>query len=140
MTDLGTFGGLSSVAKDVNDRGQVVGWSGIVPGADERRAFLWQGGRLINLGTLPGTRCSTADAINARGQVIGTSSNLANASAGRSFMWQNSRMTDLGTLPGFPESWATDINARGEIVGFTSDNPSDREHAFRWANGTMLTQ
>ena len=39
MADLGTLGGPQSIARDINDRGQIVGESLTISGA--RRATLW---------------------------------------------------------------------------------------------------
>jgi probable HAF family extracellular repeat protein len=48
VVDLGTFGTVQSAqAADVNDAGQVVGVAG------GNRAFLWQNGVKIQLGSLP---------------------------------------------------------------------------------------
>ena len=55
MLDLGTFGGGvgSSIAYDINNGGQVVGYSDMpVSGNLEDRAFLYEGGGLIDLNTL----------------------------------------------------------------------------------------
>src|SRR5215510_14995213 len=72
ITDLGTLGGATSTACGINDRGQVAGNSAIASG--ELHAFLWDGGTMTDLGTLPGRAFSGARFINNRGQVVGSSS------------------------------------------------------------------
>jgi probable HAF family extracellular repeat protein len=112
MTDLGGLRGFAdSQAVAINDRGQIIGTSGSSDGP--HRAFLWQNGRMIDLGTLGGTK-SDAVAINERGQVVGSSTTASGAR--HAFVWQNGKMTDLGTLGG-RESAAAAINDRGQIVG-----------------------
>src|SRR5262249_55276876 len=69
MRDLGTLGGGSSSAADVNSAGQVVGTAARSSGSEH--AFLWQHGVMTDLGTLGG-QTSAATAINDVGQVTGT--------------------------------------------------------------------
>ena len=78
-----------------NERGQVIGWSQLSNGA--RHAFLWQDGRILDLGTLGGRR-SVPVAMNERGQVVG----WANTKTGdyHAFLWESGKMRDLGTLGG----------------------------------------
>jgi probable HAF family extracellular repeat protein len=63
-------------ALDINDHGQVVGWS--YDSSGRRYAFLWEDGRLSDLNVLSGVgtksfRLGSADAINNAGQIIGHS-------------------------------------------------------------------
>ena len=70
--DLGTLGGRSSFATDLNGSGTVVGWSNTATGIVH--AFKWTGaGGMVDLGTLPGDVESAAYAINSAGDIIGTS-------------------------------------------------------------------
>src|SRR5215212_4391424 len=79
ITDLGTLGGASSYAYDINDSNQVVGYAKVATGAD--RAFLFKdangnhladAGEMVNLGTLAGYSSSYAYAINNNGIIVGT--------------------------------------------------------------------
>lgn len=67
--ELGTLGGNNSMARGLNDEGQVVGDSTTVVG--KNRAFRWTNGLMVDLGVLPGFDSSGASAINNQGQVVG---------------------------------------------------------------------
>src|SRR5215218_9606207 len=118
VTRLSTLGGSSTCASAINERGQVVGSSSTSTGREH--AFLWQAGRMRDLGTLPGGRISAAVALNERGQVVGWSTTRSGAR--HAFLWQRGRMRDLGTLGG-RNSKAADINESGWVVG-TGDLPA----------------
>lgn len=92
VIDLGTLGGNSSRAYDINELTQIVGVAKNNSGED--RAFLWQDGNMINLETLEGD-FSWAYGLNNAGQVVGQT-NLNNGSY-RAFLWQNGMMENLGT-------------------------------------------
>ena len=83
LTDLGTLGGSSSTAADVNDAGQIVGFATSGPG-DQGQSFLWENGKMRPLTSLipSGTGWTLGDAqinyggegflfINAQGQIAG---------------------------------------------------------------------
>jgi probable HAF family extracellular repeat protein len=68
IRDLGTLPGLQSAPTAINEHGQIVGY-GFGSGS-AGRAFLWQTGKLADLG-----RCghySQAVAINERGRAVGS--------------------------------------------------------------------
>jgi len=70
MKSLGTLGGNWSTAWDVNDNGQVVGYSDI--GEGENRAFVWhEDYGMIQLPSLGGN--SLARSINNNGEIVGYS-------------------------------------------------------------------
>jgi probable HAF family extracellular repeat protein len=67
IIDLGTLGDGGSGAMDINDRGEIAGFSALRTGL---HAVVWRGLRIIDLGTLPGDTLSFASAINDHGEVV----------------------------------------------------------------------
>jgi probable HAF family extracellular repeat protein len=118
LIDLGTLDGDkngSSVATDINSRGQVVGAS-YVNGNSQQRAFVYENGVMRDIGTLHGGYAA-AGAINELGHIIGYSD-------GSVFLYRDGSMIDLnsviekdadGIWP-YVSSVAS-INDRGQIVG-----------------------
>jgi probable HAF family extracellular repeat protein len=148
MRDLGTLGGPDALPGPGcnNQRNNLVtGFSFInsTPNPDTgiptAHPFLWDNGKMIDLGTLGGTLvCGPLDCLscaNNQGQVAGAST-LAGNSVQHAFLWDHGVMTDLGTLGG-DTSFINWINDAGEIVG-TADLPGSQvHHAFLWRNGLM---
>jgi probable HAF family extracellular repeat protein len=137
-------GDTASAATALNNRGQVVGISGICDRAVGRfsaiHAVLWQNGEPTDLGTIGGVAWNTPMSINQRGDVVGFAN--ASAAAGGSFavhafLWTRKKgMRDLGTLPGDTTSQALGINDRREIVG-TSCDADFNCRAVIWRNGEI---
>ena len=125
IVDLGLLpGGTFAEARNVNNRGQIVGSGDNAAG--DIHAILWENGQAIDLGTLGGAS-SVAWGINDRGQIVGESDANADSHA---FLWQSGEMFDLAEAGDFNRAFA--INQRAEIVGhFQLD-------ALLWRRG-MLT-
>jgi len=68
--DLGTLGGLRSSAFDINDNGDILGWSFRADGS--LGYFLYSNGAMVDLDTLldPGTHLTGATSINDDGQIL----------------------------------------------------------------------
>jgi probable HAF family extracellular repeat protein len=125
LTNLGTFGAEQAIARDINDAGQIIGWTVAGTGATATTSpFLLQDGQKINLGSFGGAN-GQAVGINQFGQVVGFSQdgNLQN----RAFVWNNGAIKDLNNLtltnPTFGSSKviltnATGINNFGDISAY----------------------
>jgi probable HAF family extracellular repeat protein len=127
MRDLGTLGSgyVQCYPVDINEHGQVVGSCdnpaisyGQCGGG--QHAFLWQNGKMRDLGTLGRkSLTSTAVASNDRGWIIGNSPATCEA---HGFLWRNGTMIDLRCTAGA-------INERGQVLCGSSGA------SFVWENG-----
>ena len=145
MQDLGTLGtGTNAIALLINEHGQVAGdsYTSTDPSPScfynsnvfplKTGAFLWEQGKMTDLGGLGGT-CTLASALNNQGQVAGWS-NLAGDQAYHAFRWDRAarpHLRDLGTLGG-TLSIAEAMNEAGDAVG-AAQLPGDQVfHAALW--------
>jgi probable HAF family extracellular repeat protein len=140
-------GDPDNTADFINDKGQIVGISGIcanaVGGASARHAVLWQTSEStpIDMGTIGGHAWNTPTAINNKGQAVG----FGNPSGGEdapfnpiAFYWtEGTGMQNLGTLAGDTNSLAYAINIQGQIVGQSFGGP-EGSHAFIYQNNAMV--
>ena len=161
LTDLGALaGGASSQAFWISSNGLIVGNSEngqidpLFTGWPEFRAVLWQGGQIIDLGTLEGGYESFIGAVNNKGQAVGLAMNTVLdpfningpgffPTQSRAFLWQSGTMQDLGTLGG-NDAQAMFINEAGQVAGnsYTSTTPNSTTGVptidpFVWVNGAM---
>jgi probable HAF family extracellular repeat protein len=154
VTDVGTVGGgYESIGAGVNSRGQVVGSSlNTVPDSfwffsTQSRAYSWQNGVILDLGTLGTGTDAFAYWVNEKGQVAGSSFTnmtvnpvLTYCTAFQietptmdPFLWDKGTMTDLGTLGGtcgLPNA----MNNRGQVTGVSDLAGDVYYHAFLWTN------
>ena len=155
MQDLGVLpGAVASIARGINDLGQVVGEVAFPPcpvcQQPERHAFLWTpGSEMQDLGALrPDLRSAIAYDINNAGQVVGRAFS-ANTQTfpptdpeywSRAFLWAPGQgMRDLGDLGG-GRSIAYAINNAGQVVGRSWLPASIPDYgipyrAFVWTSG-----
>lgn len=127
---------LGFVVMDINDRGQMVGFTA---GTDGDRAVLWDGGRLIELGSLGGS--SRPVTVNERGQVVGVSEGADGVH--HHFVWADGHMVDLGLVGGpssdmLPVPWPWDpipwivLNDAGQAVAVARDTPDGPDKGVLW--------
>jgi probable HAF family extracellular repeat protein len=141
VRDLGTLGGPDALASNVNERGQVAGQSytnstpNPATGLPTQDPFIWENGKMTDLGTLGGTQ-GIPYWLNNRGDVVGAS-NLSGDMTSDAFLWTKSGgMHDLGNLGGTSAA-AVWVNDARQVVG-TSLIPNDLAwHAFLWRDGVM---
>jgi probable HAF family extracellular repeat protein len=150
--DLGTLGGSDAWASFTNERGQISGFAYVNDTPDPSTGlpridpFLWENGKMLDLGTFGGV-FGFPNGMNNRGQVIGGSSvasnpgacNFENTNPGCDpFLWDQGKLIDLSTtsVGGSPQS-AFWINDAGEIVG-GGTFPNAIFDAYLWRKGAAI--
>ena len=136
----------------INASGQITGrMFSHGPGVNTH-GFLWNDGKVTDLGVAPGCAESQGYGLNDVGQVVGGLTGIApkprpipgggqTSEHGRESGFQagGGRMTPLPLLPGFMESNATAINDQGQIVGTAFDQRNDYGRGFLYDTGKMTS-
>jgi probable HAF family extracellular repeat protein len=140
MQDLGTLGGPDAVPITVNEAGQIAGFSytnstpNPTTGLPTLDPFLWENGKMIDLGSLGGTFNVGQDGpdVNNRGQVVDQSNLYFHP-----YLWTKpGPMQDLGTLGGNMGD-AKKITDAGEVIGWATNAGDQAVLAFLWRDGVM---
>jgi len=116
----------------INDRGQIVGFTGAC--AATNHAVVWDND---DVNTLPdnGTGAE-AFGNNNRGQIVGFVG-APDSGIPIAALWQNDTLINLGLLPGDLGGIASGINDKGQVVGSNFDSHGNWNHAFIWQNNVM---
>ncbi len=116
MRDIGDFGGTPNFAFDINDCGQITGYNSRKEDFHFKNAFLYSGGRLIDIDGRPSSEApfSMGRGINCHGHVVGSSDHLSG------FVYRGKRMQSLNALIDPALGWDIDspeaINKAGQIA------------------------
>ena len=154
--DLGTFGGPQSrndgIEPALTNGGTVIGMADtstpepfypnfnplILPGGASDpyifRAFQWQDGQLVHLGSLPGGFSAFPSGISKNGLISGNAINgaldpITGWPEENAVFWQDGQITNLGTLGGY-ESGAGMVNSHGQVTGFSGNAIPDPSSLF----------
>ena len=116
----------------INDRGQIVGFTGAC--AATNHAVVWDHDKVSTLAD--NQTGAEAFGNNNLGQIVGfvgaSDSGIPNAA-----LWQNDMLINLGLLPGDAGGIASGINDKGQVVGSNFDSQGNWNHAFIWQNNVM---
>jgi probable HAF family extracellular repeat protein len=138
MRDLGTLAGDFSYGTFINAKNHVVGYSTIDKDNDRVHAFLHNGEKMLDLGSLGGAAFgndrSFALGVNASDQVVGYTYRPIDRMQQVAFFYSNGLMVDLNELIGtVAEDYllysATAINDKGQIVAIAYVNSAGDYHA-----------
>jgi probable HAF family extracellular repeat protein len=144
MIDLGTLGGAYGLPTGINNRGQVIGRSGIAaeqgacyPNTKNCHPFLWDDGKLIDLQThTKGAKPLSANAINDAGEIVGAAA-FPNAPSD-AYLWKNGVARDLGVLNQDCSSEAKAINSRRQVIAVSVSCDGSNWRAFLWEEGSAV--
>ncbi len=139
LLDLGTLGGSFSYGTAISEKGQVVGYSTLSENGDGFHAFLYENGRMRDLGSLAQddvkTNQSFAFGVNTAGHVVGYALlPLEQGAETVGFVYRDDKMQDLNQLIGGAAKryliyTAEAINERGQIAATAFDRENGVFHA-----------
>ena len=128
VVNLGVLPGEEkSIAVDINNSGEIVGYSSSEEGGwfsrsgttewvnNPQKAFLFKDGEMLDV--LPDVNSSKANSINESGQIVGYTGDIYNSKA---FSYSNGNLEYLDSFPDSAENIAYAINDLGQIVGNSS--------------------
>lgn len=137
-----------SAATAINDKGQIVGISGLCANAagstSAEHAVLWESENAppINLGNFDGGLAwNTPTAINNRGQIVGFGNQKGSAATAFNpiaFFWNRENgIKPINPYSTDTNSWAWGINLHGQVVGQSFNQNTNVARAFLYENGEI---
>ncbi len=129
ITRIGTFGGTETRATDINDLGQVVGYS-FLPGDVVSKAFLFDGTSMTRLDGFDPDSATLAYGVNNRGEVVGHGTDPVTFET-TAILWSGGEIVDLNAELRASRSTARDINDQGMVVGQAAVG-TNFSHGFIW--------
>jgi probable HAF family extracellular repeat protein len=150
MTQLSPFDSdPDSAATAINDKGQIVGISGLCANAagttSAEHAVLWENKNAapINLGNFDGGLAwNTPTAINDRGQVVGFGNQQGSPATAFNpigFYWdQQHGISPIPPIGDDKQSWAWGINKHGQVVGQSFNLNTGAARAFLYEDGQLI--
>lgn len=137
-----------SAATAINDKGQIVGISGLCANAagttSAEHSVLWENeyAAPINLGNFDGGLAwNTPTAINSRGQVVGFGNQAGSAASAFNpvaYYWDKAHgIQSINPIGTDTNSWAWGINLQGQVVGESFDAAGPSARAFLYQNGVI---
>jgi probable HAF family extracellular repeat protein len=146
LTDLGDLGGggVRSRAYDINNLGQVVGFSsggtGTSASLASMRAFVWDSVNGMQPLGLVSNRTSFAYGINEAGQITGEYWMAGTPESAQGYRADARSLQNLGSISGgtFPQSARLGINESGAVAGEMPSNAGSTR-GFVWGAGGAET-
>ncbi len=146
MTQLPPLSGdPDSAATAINDKGEVVGISGLcsnaVGGASAEHALLWENGVAINLGNIGGEAWNTPTSLNNQGVVVGFGNISGDENAAENpaaFIWTKTKgINEIYPFGSDTNDVLFDINEKNQAVGNSFNVNAGTSRAVLWQNGAL---
>lgn len=136
IRDLGTLGGIDSYAFAINQNGAVAGVSTLDTSENPGlHAFLCEGSRMHDLGSLDGYPLSGAFGVNMREDVVGL---VQRATQTERIFWPNMLTKDLETLRAWALVGYDYVTTEGALDSASLPFQASTVRAFLWRNGRMM--